>query len=164
MEQKRWYAVYTRSRAEKKTLEALEKSGIEAYLPLYKTLRQWSDRKKMVELPLIPSYVFVKIEETQYKKVLEVDGIVAFIKFENKLVAIPDQQIQFIKRLVEHGDDLNVISEKVEQGDLVRIASGPLRGTEGEVIETSGKQKFVLRIDIGYTLIVNIQGVEIIKV
>ena len=164
MEQERWYAVYTRSRTEKKTFELLKESGFDAYLPLYKTLRQWSDRKKMVELPLIPSYVFVKIEERHYKKVLEVEGVVAFIKFENKLVAIPDQQIATIRRLVEHGNELQVISENVEQGDVVRIASGPLRGTEGEVIEISGKQKFVLRIDIGYTLIVNIQGAEIIKV
>lgn len=164
MEQKRWYAVYTRSRAEKKTFESLLKEGYEAYLPLYKTLRQWSDRKKMVTLPLIPSYVFVKIVAKENRKVLEVDGVVAFIKFEKELVAIPDQQIEAIQNLVSSGAEIKAITEHIEKGDLVRIASGPMRGTEGEIIEMLGKQKFVIRINIGYTLIVNIQGVDIIKV
>jgi transcription antitermination factor NusG len=164
MEQKRWYAVYTRSRAEKKTFESLVNEGVEAYIPLYKTLRQWSDRKKMVTLPLIPSYVFVKIFEKDYRKVLATDGAVAFIKFEGQMVAIPDRQIEDMRRLVDSGSEIKAITEHVEKGDVVRIASGPLRGTEGEIIEMQGKQKFVLRINIGYTLIVNIQGADIIKV
>jgi transcription antitermination factor NusG len=164
MDQKKWYAVYTRSRAEKKTFESLVNAGFETYLPLYKTLRQWSDRKKMVTLPLIPSYVFVKIIEKEYRKVLEVEGVVAFIKFERQLAAIPDRQIETMQKLVDSGSEIKAITEKVQKGDLVRIASGPLRGTEGEIIEMQGKQKFVLRINIGYTLIVNIQGADIIKV
>jgi transcriptional antiterminator RfaH len=164
MDQKRWYAVYTRSRAEKKTFKSLVVAGYEAYLPLYKTLRQWSDRKKMVTLPLIPSYVFVKIIEKEYRKVLEMDGVVAFIKFERQLVSIPERQIEDMQRLMESGAEIKAITEHVEKGDVVRIASGPLRGIEGEIIEMQDKQKFVLRIDIGYTLIVNIQGADILKV
>lgn len=164
MEAKKWYAVYTRSRTEKKAFEALESNDIQAYIPLYKTLRQWSDRKKMVTLPLIPSYVFVQILQHEQPKVLETDGVVAFIKFEGKPVAIPDNQIKSIQRLIASGAEINAITDTVQKGDLVRIGSGPLTGTEGEVIELSGKRKFVLRIDIGYTLIVNIQDANIIKV
>jgi len=164
MEQKKWYAIYTRSRAEKKVLETLLERKIEAYLPLIKTLRQWSDRKKMVTLPLIPSYVFVHIHHKNYRKVLEVDGAVAFIKFEREMVSIPDAQMQAMKTMVEKGMDVQATTEHITKGDEVRIGSGPLRGKQGEVIEVSGKQKFVLRIDIGYTLILNLQGVELIKV
>ncbi len=163
-ETQRWYALYTCSRAEKKTYKAIQEKGFEAYLPLYKTLRQWSDRKKIVSLPLIPSYVFVKIVEKAHRKVLEVDGVVAFIKFEKALVPIPDGQIEAMQRLVNSGVEIKAITEHVEKGDVVRIASGPMCGTEGEIIEMQGKKKFLLRINIGYTLIVNMQGGDVIKV
>ncbi len=164
MEQKKWYALYTRSRAEKRVFESLTEQGFEAYLPLIKTLRQWSDRKKMVTLPLIPSYVFVRIHHKNYRKVLEVDGAVAFIKFEREMISIPDAQIQAMRTMVEKGMDIQATTDHITKGDEVRIGSGPLRGTQGEVIEVAGKQKFVLRVDIGYTLILNLQGVELVKV
>jgi transcriptional antiterminator RfaH len=160
----KWYAVYTRSRAEKKVLKNLQEIGIEAYLPLIKTLRQWSDRKKMVEVPLFPSNIFVKIRDNDYRKVLETEGAVAFITFERKKVAIPDKQIIAMRTMVETGMDVEATTDHLRKGDVVRVGSGPLRGVKGEVIEINGKQRFVLRIDIGYTLVVALQGVELIKV
>ena len=164
MSKQNWYAVYTKPRSEKKTYQTLLERGIEAYLPLIKTLRQWSDRKKRVELPLIPSYVFVKIEEQSFRRVLEVDGALGFITFERKKVPIPDKQMNALMGIVEHGLDVEATAEKIHAGDKVRIGSGPLRGTQGEVVDIAGKNRFVLRIDMGYTLIVDIQGAEIIKV
>lgn len=164
MTEKKWYALYTRARSEKKVRKALMEHGIEAYLPLIKTLRQWSDRKKKVELPLIPSYVFVKIQEKYFRNVLVIDGAVGFITFEGKKVPIPEKQINAMMGIVENGLDVKATTENIQKGDQVRIGSGPLRGTKGEVIEIAGKHRFVLRIDMGYTLIVDIQGAEIIKV
>ncbi|WP_057954874.1 UpxY family transcription antiterminator [Salinivirga cyanobacteriivorans] len=164
MSEKNWYAVYTRPRSEKKTHQMLLERGIETYLPLIKTLRQWSDRKKRVELPLIPSYVFVNIEEKNYRSVLEVDGALGFITFERKKVPIPERQMKALMGIVEHGLDVEATAANIHSGDKVRIGSGPLRGTQGEVVDIAGKNRFVLRIDMGYTLIVDIQGAEIIKV
>ena len=144
--------------------QMLLERGIEAYLPLIKTLRQWSDRKKRVELPLIPSYVFVKIEERNFRHVLEVDGALGFITFEGKKVPIPERQMKALMGIVEHGLDVEATAKNIHSGDKVRIGSGPLRGTQGEVVEMAGKNRFILRIDMGYTLIVDIQGAEIIKV
>ena len=164
MNQEKWYAAYTKSRAEKRVYKDLQEKGVQAYLPLIKTLRQWSDRKKKVELPLIPSYIFVKIKQQDFRNVLEIDGVVAFIKFERTLVSIPEQQMNAMMGMVEKGLDVEATAEHINKGDEVRIGSGPLRGTQGEVIDIAGKQKFLLRIDIGYTLILNLQGVELIKV
>ena len=74
--EKSWYAVYTNSRAEKRVSDRIEELGIETFLPLQKTLRQWSDRKKLVEKPLISSYVFVKIIPREYFAVRKIDGVV----------------------------------------------------------------------------------------
>ena len=84
MVKKHWYAVYVRSRNEKKVYELIKEKDIETYLPLVKTLRQWSDRKKMVEVPLFNSYVFVYVDLLEHFKVRQVPGIVNFVCFEGK--------------------------------------------------------------------------------
>jgi len=78
-----WYAVYTRSRAEKKVLAELEAKNIECFLPLQKQLRQWKDRKKWVEVPLIPGYCFVHINRIDYDRVLHINNVVSYTIFEN---------------------------------------------------------------------------------
>ena len=77
--EKGWYAIYTHSRAEKRVSDRLTEAGIETFLPLQKTLRQWSDRKKLVEKPLISSYVFVKVVPREFFTVRKTDGVVKFI-------------------------------------------------------------------------------------
>src|SRR4030042_6761553 len=95
-----WFAAYTRSRAEKAVARELEKQHINYYLPLYKTIRQWSDRKKKVEEPLIRSYIFVHITDKEYRKVLETSGVVNIVHFSGKPVSIPDWQIDNLKILM----------------------------------------------------------------
>src|SRR4051812_47027918 len=90
----KWYPVYTNPRAEKKAYEALVNKGIEAYLPLQRTLKQWSDRKKWVEEPLIKSYLFVRIAEHAQAEVLMTKGIARFIYFSGRISPMPDRQIE----------------------------------------------------------------------
>ena len=77
----RWYPVYTNSRAEKKAYQELQRKGIEAYLPLKKEWRQWSDRKKIVEEPLFKSYIFVRISNKEHAEVLMTQGVSRFLYF-----------------------------------------------------------------------------------
>ena len=78
----KWYALYTKPRAEKKVSSELDFRGFENFLPLQTTIKQWSDRKKKVEIPLFNSYIFVRIDlEKYYYKILEIPGIVKFVKF-----------------------------------------------------------------------------------
>lgn len=164
MSEKQWYALYTRSRAEKKVLIELQEMGVQAYLPLINTLRQWSDRKKKVEVPLIPGYIFVKTELKQIPGVLSIDAAIKIIAFEGKYVSIPENQIKAIQTLIEKGYNISASDRKIEKGDSVKIASGALKGLKGEVLESSGGRKFILRIEIGYTLIINLKNTEVIKV
>src|ERR1700761_3172721 len=96
----KWYPVYTNPRSEKKAHEALLNKGIETYMPLRRQLKQWSDRKKWVEEPLIKSYLFVHIAEREQADVLMTRGVARFIYFGSKIATIPDRQIDDLKLLM----------------------------------------------------------------
>lgn len=152
-----WYPVYTRARAEKKVQSWLIKHGIECYLPLKKVLRQWSDRKKWVTVPLFSSYVFVKINMLEYHDVLNTPGVARFVWFEGQPVPIKEKQILTIQLLLEGNVDLEAVDEKFQQGDQVMIDYGPLKGVAGELIDYRGKKKILLRInEIGKNLVIEV--------
>ena len=92
-----WFALYTKPRNEKKVAENLAAIGIEVYCPIVTTLKQWSDRKKKVESPLIPSYVFVKIEEANRKDVFQVAGVVQYVFWLGKPAKIKPQELEALK-------------------------------------------------------------------
>ncbi len=151
-----WYALYTKSRQEKKVYQLLQEQNIESYLPLEKKIKQWSDRKKKVEEPMIRSYVFVKTSEKEYYDILNTNGAVRYVTFEGKAAAIPDWQIEAMKKINEHHIHHFFTEEKYHQGDQVIISEGPLKGFEGEIIkDPEGKQKVIIRIsNIGYSLVI----------
>jgi transcriptional antiterminator RfaH len=143
----KWYAVYTNPRAEKLVHGRLEEAEIEAFLPLQKTYRQWSDRKKLVIKPLLSSYVFVKVLQRQFPVVFQVPGVVRFVSFDGKPVAIPQNQIDNLRLLVNSDAEIEVTSELLAKGDNVEVTSGSLMGLTGELISFGGKKKVVVRID-----------------
>ncbi len=145
--QKTWYALYTRSRTEKQVHEQLIRAGFDVYLPLIKTLRQWSDRKKWVEMPLFRSYIFVHITPGEYYEVLNIPGAVRYVTFEGKAVAIPPQQIEAIRQYVSAGQDLPDIELDILPGTRVDITTGPMKGLSGELIRLMGKKKVRIEID-----------------
>lgn len=145
--QKHWHVIYTRSRAEKKVIEELVYKKIDCFLPLQKKLRQWKDRKKWVEMPLMTGYCFVNISRKEYEEVLKTANVVCFITFEGKAAIVPDNQIEAIKRMLKQYDfDVTVSTETFEPGKKVEVIEGPLMGLRGELIEARGKNKFTLRI------------------
>jgi len=143
----KWYAVYTRPRFEKQVFERLTEQGIEAYLPLVKTLRQWSDRKKMVEIPLFSSYVFVHIDRRQYDPVLRTSGVVKYVTFEGKAATIPPDQIDNLKIIVNSNEKVETTWEKRQKGDKVIVTAGTLKGLRGELITDGGRRKVLVRIE-----------------
>ena len=159
----RWYAVYTKPRNEKKVYQRLLDDGILTYLPLQRKLKQWSDRKKFVDEPLFRSYIFVNILQRDYYKVLNTPGIVRYITFEGKAVAIPDQQIDQIKQLLEQDIEVEAVEDKIEPGTIVEVRFGTLRGLQGELIDHQGKKKVVVRLDhISHSLLVTLPSKYIV--
>lgn len=143
----KWYAIYTNPRAEKLVHTRLLEAGVESFLPMQKTYRQWSDRKKLVEKPLLSSYVFVKVIPKVFPVVYKTIGVVKFISFEGKPVSIPQNQIDNLKLLVNSNADIEVTGETFARGDNVEVVSGSLSGLTGELISVGGKKRVIIRID-----------------
>ena len=142
-----WYAVYTRPRFEKRVLKGLQDLGIDAYLPLIKTMRQWSDRKKMVEVPLFSSYVFVNIDRRYYDQVLQTQGAVKYITFDGKAATIPNEQIDTLKIIVNSNERVETHWGTRKKGDKVIVTAGSLKGLKGELISEGDRKKVMVRIE-----------------
>ena len=152
----RWYPVYTRSRAEKKANEELNRKGIQTYLPLKKEVKHWSDRKKIVEEPLIKSYLFAYISAREYAEVLMTNGVARFIYFSSQVASIPDQQIHDLKLLLATDADLELIDYDIKPGESVLIKAGPFKGIIAELVSLQNKQRIILRLqNMGYSININ---------
>jgi transcriptional antiterminator RfaH len=143
----KWYAIYTRPRAEKLVYQRLVEEHIETFLPLQKTYRMWSDRKKLIEKPLLSSYIFVKTNKKAFLKVYKVSGVVKFVSFEGQPVSIPQRQIDNLRLLINSDAEIEVTTEKLSQGDNVVVTNGALIGLTGELIRIGSKNRVVVRID-----------------
>ena len=144
---KQWYAVYVRSRHEKKVCQLFEKMGIESSLPLIKITRKWSDRKKKVEIPLFRGYVFVKIDVGRDKlNILQTNGVVKFIGIKKKPSRIPDEEIRWIHMMVEESDTVKNEKE-IPVGQKIRVSAGPFKGVEGIVARTGNQSRLVIVIE-----------------
>ena len=153
----KWYAVYTNPRAEKQVRDRLLEVGVNVFLPLQKTYRIWSDRKKLVEVPLLSSYIFVKVTPLEFLKVYQAPGVVRFVTFEGQPAPIPEKQIDNLRLLIDSDAEIEVSSEKFDPGDNVEVVRGSLIGLTGELIQIGKNSRVVVRIDrLDQNVIVNI--------
>lgn len=133
-----WKVVYTASRQEKKVSGLLEREGIVHYLPVTKKLRAWSDRRKWVEMPLFPGYMFVKPGALERDRVLEIPGVVRYLRYNGADALMSQDEINVIRNIIEKGYAIEQAGPDLEKGDRVRIESGPMKGIEADVLQ-SGK-------------------------
>jgi transcriptional antiterminator RfaH len=154
---KTWYVLFTKPRAEKQVYERLVQMGIEAFLPLYTTLRQWSDRKRKVELPLFSSYVFVHIRQADYLVVLQTPGCVKYVCFGGIPAKIPQHVIDNLRILTVGNPEMEASKRNFHAGQKVRLAFGILKGLVGEIVQCGRYKRFSIRIEnIGQNLLVKI--------
>lgn len=146
MEKKEWFVAYTVSKAEKLINTQIQELGIESYLPLQKVKRQWSDRVKLVEVPLFPSYLFVKTTKEKIPQLKSMRGIAWFIAFQNKLATIQEQEIELIRKVLAGGKEVIVTNNKFNSGQQVMIKEGPFAGLEGILIKEKGKNRFIMEL------------------
>lgn len=149
----RWFAVYTRYKREKVIRKRLTDKGIETYLPLQQFVRHYTRKVKVVDLPLINCYLFVKITKQQYIQVLETADVLHFVQPARTLIAIPDAEIEILKRVVGEKIELEADRSGFQSGDMVEIIGGNLTGIKGILLENSSKHNFLIELNqIGYTL------------
>jgi len=162
-EQEQWYAVQTRARHEKLVGYRFQERGITSFLPVVTEVHRWSDRKKIVELPLFSCYIFARIVPTNVDRlrVLKVDGVLSLVGTRGEGTPIPEEQIQSVRILVEQ--KMQYSSHPfLKIGQRVRVRSGALDGMEGILVSRNGDRSLVVSIDaIQRSLSVRLEGYEL---
>jgi len=150
---KKWLVVYTKPRWEKKVNTSLVNKGIEAYCPLNKVRRKWSDRMKTIEEPLFKSYVFVKVEDAGMTEVRFVDGVLNYVYWNGKPAIVREEEIIEIKKFMSEYEDVEVSSIELKPADAVVLNAGVMMGATGRVMRMMGNNTVEVRIDsLGFIL------------
>jgi transcription antitermination factor NusG len=150
--QSNWYVVYTRPRWEKKIAKLLEEKGIEAYCPLNRVYRQWSDRKKIVYEPLFKGYVFLHIETSRMWDVKQIDGILNYVYWNGKPAIVRKEEIKTIKSFLSEFSDVEVHEIRLNVNTPVTIKRGVLMNYKGIVVEIIGSKAKVQIESMGVQL------------
>ncbi|NOT76646.1 MAG: UpxY family transcription antiterminator [Cyclobacteriaceae bacterium] len=160
-----WFVFYTKSRQEKKVRDVLSKKGFEVFLPMQKVMRQWSDRKKKVEVPLFNSYIFVSVPEFRISSVLEIPGVAWAIRQEGKPASLHPKEFEAIIRFIETGLLIEALpADDIEKGEEVEVMDGPMKGLKG-FVSGKGKEKFVVILEaLGQAIRVEVSGLLLRKV
>jgi transcription antitermination factor NusG len=157
--QKHWFVFYTRSRQEKKVKDLLVKTGYEVFLPLHKVVRQWSDRKKKVEVPLFNSYIFVRETAPNITSILKIPGIAWNIRSNDKPAELRQSELDIIKRFIATGLTLETSAidrDLFRSGDKAKIIDGPLAGVEGIISGDPENEKLNVLIE-GIDQVIRVQ-------
>jgi transcription antitermination factor NusG len=143
--QKKWRVIYTRSNWEKKADELLRRSGLNSFCPTIKTQKKWADRKKIVEVPLFSSYLFVEVNSIEESKVLQINGVLGYVRDFGRIAEVSAEEIDIIKDSVTSYEDIECVNIKaLNKGDDVAVNEGILFDITGEILEVRGKQVILL--------------------
>jgi transcriptional antiterminator RfaH len=141
-----WYVVYTKPKWEKKVAEQLKSNGIECYCPLITQVRQWSDRKKKVEVPLFNSYVFVQLPDSERNAVFQSVGVVRYLFWLGKPAVVRDEEISVIKKWLTTSDSYDISVTSVQVGDTIQLDSGPF-STQKAIVQEVTNTHYVLVLE-----------------
>lgn len=158
---RKWLAVYTRPRWEKKVNQLLTEKGLESYCPLNKVRRKWSDRIKIVEEPLFKSYVFVKVDNDDRTAVRMTNGAINFVYWNGKPGVIKEKEIIAIKRFLNEYENVEAIPADLKVNQRVRVTNGTLMDQEGKVLDVRRKIARVAIDSLGYILVAYIDRTKL---
>lgn len=158
---RKWLALYSRPRWEKKVNQLLTEKGLESYCPLNKVRRKWSDRVKIVEEPLFKSYVFVKVSDEDRTAVRMTPGVINFVYWESKPAIIKEKEIIAIRRFLDEYENVKVQPMNLQVRQRVKITTGPLMDQEGEVLSLRRKVVKVAIDSLGYMLVAYIDRTKL---
>lgn len=144
-----WFLIYTRPNQEKRISIALTELKIACFLPTRIAIKNYGGKRKCSNVPLFPSYIFVYIKTIQeYFVSLALDGVLYYVKCGKEIVRVNESVIQNIKLAVNAGNDLEVLSEQFQPGQLLSINKGPLTGMSGEIVQYKGTKKVLIRVSL----------------
>jgi len=142
-----WYAAYTCAKHEKRVAQQLEERRIESFLPTYESIRRWKDRKKVLELPLFPSYIFVQIDAHNRLELLRLPGVLGLVTFQGKPAVVASAEIQNLRQGLS-GRRVVHPHPYLKEGRRVRVRSGAMAGVEGVLVRRRDRSRVVLTISM----------------
>jgi len=142
-----WRVFYTRARAEKKCEERLQDRRIDVLVPKKKEIRQWSDRKKEVTVPLFRNYLFARVDEKDRLRTLRTNGIVRCVHFDGEPARLRKETVEQLKRTQQAPGRLSVADLRPPVGETVTITDGPMKGLTGEVRQHRGQSYVLVRVE-----------------
>lgn len=152
-----WIALYTQPHREKAIACQLRFLGMESYVPVRRVVRQWSDRKKTVEIPLLPSYVLVRLSPSEHHLVFQADGIVRVVTFHGRVAVVRQCEIDLLKRIERDDESVSITSEPFRTDEIVQIISGAFAGYRGKVVRSDGMCRVALQIEeLGFAVEVKV--------
>ena len=143
----RWYAAYTNANHEKSVAVQLGQRSLEHFLPLYGTVRRWKDRRRLLQLPLFPGYVFVHFALRDRLQVLQIPGVAKLVSFNGLPAALPQQEIEALRASLESGLRAEP-HPNLKVGRRARVKSGPLQGMQGVLVRRKNRSRFVISLDL----------------
>jgi transcriptional antiterminator NusG len=156
-----WFALWTRSRHEQVVREQLEQRNITAFLPTVTRWSRWKDRKKQIDWPLFPGYCFARFDPADRLSILKCNGVVTIVSFDGEIAPIPESEIDGIRTLVQsdlHYDPCPLIQE----GELVEVVHGPLKGVTGRLTRKGAHARLILAVDlIGQAVSVEVDAADV---
>ena len=154
-----WYVIRTKPQHEIKTANLMEDLGMQVYCPVVTEIRQWTDRKKKVTVPLFRTYVFVNLEPNTRNRVYEAPGVLGFLNWLNKPALAKPEEIEAIRSWLNNDSLDGFEVESLQPGDEVTIRSGKLANKKAIIKEVGNKKLKLILPDIGWVLTANIQDV-----
>ena len=137
--------------------EQLAEAGIDCYCPLITQIRQWSDRKKKVEVPLFNSYVFVQLDESERNSVFQSAGVVRYLFWLGKPAIVRHEEIEVIKKWINTSDAADIMVDRYKIGDAIQLESGPFSAQKAIVQEVTNTYYVLVLESLGCVLKMNIK-------
>lgn len=147
-----WYVVYTKPKWEKKVAEKLNQIGIECYCPIITQIKQWSDRKKKIEVPLFNSYVFVQLSDGDRSSVFQIAGVVRYLFWLGKPAIVRDEEINIIKSSINAPNVSEISVTSMQVGDRIKLESGAFSNQDAIVQEVSNTHYILVLESLGCVL------------
>ena len=142
-----WYVAYARPRHEKCIARQLAERGVRSFVPLYSTVRRWKDRRKRLELPVFPGYVFVQIALHSKLEVLGLPGVVDFVRFQGQPVPVLSSEIETLQLGLTAAAAIHS-HPYLQAGRRIRVRRGALDGIEGIFVRKRGQARVVLSVSL----------------
>lgn len=161
-----WYVLYTMPRHERKVAEQLHERQLKYYLPMLRTVRNRSDRVKLVQVPMFPSYIFIYPEQlNDYFAGLNIDGVLQYVKFGGHVARVADSVIHDLKLVTEHGKNVEVSFSEFQRGETLTISEGPFAGMTCEMIRYKKEEKILVRLNLlQRNILMEVPASQLVKV